>query len=128
MVKLNQVTISRQRDGCMSRAIKILLQTTIPTTANDWSIARFSELTKLLREIPDIDGRPHFEVTARDRDPLGTPDSLLSALDRTDFDQLWLFAVDLGDGLTTEDCESISNFRRNGRGLMVTLKGTTRIP
>jgi hypothetical protein len=104
----------------MTRAIKILLQTTIPTTVDDWSIARFGELARLLRETATIDGGPQFEVVARDRDPLGAPDSLLSTLDRSDFDQMWLFAVDIGNGLTTEDCEAISNFRRNGRGLMVT--------
>lgn len=99
---------------------KILLQTTIPTTGDDWSIARFTQLTELLRGQLDENGNPLYDVTARDRDPLGRPDTLLSALDRSDFDQLWLFAVDTGDGLTEEDCEAISRFRRDGRGLMVT--------
>src|SRR5262249_8128374 len=48
------------------------------------------------------------------------PDSVLSTLDRSDFDQLWLFAVDTGDGLTVEDCDGISRFREAGGGLMVT--------
>jgi hypothetical protein len=104
----------------MTRAIKILLQTTIPTNVDDWSIARFGKLAKLLEEIPTINGRAQFEITARDREPLGAPDSLLSTLDRGEFDQMWLFAVDIGDGLTVEDCEGISNFRRVGGGLMVT--------
>jgi hypothetical protein len=56
----------------------------------------------------------------RDRDPNGSPDSVLSTLDRSDFDELWLFAVDVGDGLTQEDCRAISAFRRQGRGLLVT--------
>jgi len=56
----------------------------------------------------------------RDREPHGSPDSVLSTLDRSDFDQLWLFAVDVGDGLTAEDCRAIAEFRRNGHGLMVT--------
>ena len=98
---------------------KVLLQTTIPTAADDWSIARFSRLGALLAEQRDADGNPLYAVTARDRDPLGQPDSLLSALDRSDFDQLWLFAVDTGDGLTKEDCAAISRFRRSGRGLLV---------
>ena len=38
----------------MSRTIKILLQTTIPATADDWSIARFGLLAKLLREERDV--------------------------------------------------------------------------
>src|SRR6202012_5452975 len=66
------------------------------------------------------DGNPLFDVTARDRDPLGKPDAVLSALDRSDFDELWLFAVDTGDGLTAEDCTGISAFRRRGGGLMIT--------
>src|SRR5262249_39987794 len=55
-----------------------------------------------------------------DRDPLGAPDRVLAKLDASDFDQLWLFAVDVGNGLTSEDCEGISRFRRSGGGLMVT--------
>jgi hypothetical protein len=104
----------------MSRPIKVLLQTTIPATADDWSIARFSRLTNLLREQRDSKGSPRFDVTARDRQPAGQPDPVLSTLDRSDFDEMWLFAVDVGDGLTPDDCTAISNFRRNGRGLMVT--------
>jgi hypothetical protein len=104
----------------MNRTIKILLQTTIPPAQDDWSIARFSLLAESLREQRSADGLPLFEVTARDRDPLGKPDSVLSTLDKSDFDELWLFAVDTGDGLTVEDCRGISNFRRLGHGLMVT--------
>jgi len=104
----------------MNRPIRILLQTTIPATADDWSIARFGRLAAFLRAQRDRDARALFEVTARDRDPLGAPDSVLSRLDQSDFDQLWLFAVDTGDGLTAEDCRAISTFRRLGRGLMVT--------
>ena len=33
---------------------------------------------------------------------------------------MWLFAVDVGDGLPVEDCEAITRFRRNGGGFMVT--------
>jgi hypothetical protein len=100
--------------------IKVLLQTTIPTTRNDWSIARFSCLSTLLAEQRDREGKRAFEVTARDRDPLGAPDAVLSTLDRSDFDELWLFAVDVGNGLATEECEAISRFRRSGGGLLVT--------
>jgi hypothetical protein len=100
--------------------IKVLLQTTIPTAEDDWSIARFSRLGALLRQQRDRNGNPLFDVTMRDRDPLGAPDSVLSSLDHTDFDELWLFAVDVGDGLTTQDCEAIGRFRASGRGLLVT--------
>jgi hypothetical protein len=100
--------------------IKVLLQTTIPTTADDWSIARFSLLGRFLRDLNDSSGRALFDLTMRDRDRFGSPDSVLSALDQSDFDQMWLFAVDTGDGLTEQDCAAISRFRRSGRGLMVT--------
>ncbi len=99
---------------------KILLQTTIPTTEDDWSIARFSKLAALLREQRDASGNPLYDVTTRDRDPLGQPDSVLSTIDQSDFDALWLFAVDTGEGLTEADCAAISRFRQSGRGLLVT--------
>jgi hypothetical protein len=51
---------------------------------------------------------------------LGGPDGVLSTLDRGRFDQMWLFAVDIGNGLTPEDCGGISRFRAKGGGLMVT--------
>ena len=99
---------------------KILLQTTIPATADDWSISRFSLLTRLLREQRNEGGAPLFDVTTRDREALGTSDSVLSTLDRSDFDQMWLFAADEGNGLNADGCRAISDFRRSGRGLMVT--------
>ena len=104
----------------MATPAKILLQTTIPPTTDDWSVRRFSLLTEFLRDQRDGAGEPLFEVTARDRDLPGAPDAMLSTLDTSYFDQLWLFAVDTGDGLTTEDCAAISKFRRAGGGLMVT--------
>lgn len=100
--------------------INILLQTTIVTTPDDWNVRRFSLLHAYLSGITDGDGRKLFNVTSRDRDVMGAPDPVLSKLSRKSFDQLWLFAVDTGDGLTTEDCAAISEFRRNGGGLMVT--------
>jgi hypothetical protein len=102
------------------QTIQILLQTTIPTTHDDWSIARFSRLTELLRTYRDANEQVAFNVVARDRDPPGQPDSLLSRLDETEFDELWLFAVDTGDGLTAADCAGITRFRQAGRGLFVT--------
>jgi hypothetical protein len=100
--------------------IKVLLQTTIPTTADDWSIRRFSLIGQLLRDQIVAGGQSQFEVVMRDREPFGAPDSVLSTLDQSNFDELWLFAVDVGNGLTEEDCNAISRFRRSGRGLMVT--------
>ncbi|MEO6378837.1 MAG: hypothetical protein ABIO37_12495, partial [Caulobacteraceae bacterium] len=66
-------------------------------------------------------GLPDVEVHARDRGaPQGQTDQLLANLDMSDFDQLWLFAVDTGEGLNADECAGISRFRKSGRGLMVT--------
>lgn len=89
---------------------KILIQTTIPYAQDDWHVGRFGLLTELLRK--------DHEVVARDRD--GATDSVLSEIDESDFDELWLIAVDLGDGLNPQECKAISNFRRSGGGLFVT--------
>jgi hypothetical protein len=99
---------------------KILLQTTIPATPDDWSIGRFSLLAEYLDSQHALDGSKLFAVTARDRDSATGHDSVLPRLDETDFDELWLFAVDTGTGLTDRDCEAIGRFRRRGGGLMVT--------
>ena len=99
---------------------RILLQTTIPPATDDWSIARFSLLREFLAAARDADGRSLFEVTARDRAPVGRPDPVLSTLAESAFDEVWLFAVDTGDGLTDEDCAGLAAFRRRGGGLMLT--------
>src|SRR5258708_14690854 len=99
--------------------IRVLLQTTIPTAPDDWSIARFSLLAQFLRD-QRRNGKPLFDVTMRDREDLGAPDSVLSSLDQSDFDEMWLFAVDTGNHLTPAHCAAISRFRREGRGLLVT--------
>ena len=101
-------------------AKKILLQTTIPYTEDDWHIGRFSLLRDCLAGLKSTNGNSLYAVTARDRDPPGTPDRVLSTLDTSAFDELWLFAVDTGNGLTPEDCAAIGRFRARGGGLMVT--------
>lgn len=99
--------------------IKVLLQTTIATAADDWSIARFSLLGQFLRA-QQRHGAPLFEVSMRDRESAGAPDPVLSTLDQSRFDEMWLFAVDVGNGLTAADCAAISRFQQQGRGLLVT--------
>ena len=100
---------------------KILLQTTIPTVADDWNINRFSLLRDHLVSIVDEQGKPIYEVITRDREPdANSNDRLLSVLDTTDFDELWLFAVDTGDGLSVSDCEAITRFRQRGGGILAT--------
>ena len=108
-------------DEAMNRPIRILLQTTIARADDDWSAARFSLLGGHLASLTGADGRPLCEVTARDRErDAAGDDPVLSALDRTDFDELWLFAVDTGDGLTEADCRGITRFRQRGGGLLTT--------
>lgn len=104
----------------MSKPIPILLQTTIPRLEDDWHIGRFSLLRSFLAGLTGDDGAPLFTVTARDRAPPGQPDPVISTLDDSDFQEMWLFAVDTGNGLTTADCAGISRFRERGGGLMVT--------
>ncbi len=105
----------------MKTPIHILLQTTIPFTENDWHIGRFSLLRDELSSRKDESGNPLFEVTTRDResDDDGN-DPVLSKLDTSNFDELWLFAVDTGDGLMKADCEGITRFRQRGGGILTT--------
>jgi hypothetical protein len=93
----------------------ILLQTTIPYERDNWSVERFSILAELLSKIEDESGKKMFQVTVRDRENLPSgEDRILSKLDDTGFDQLWLFGVDTGEGLGTEDCAAITRFRQRG--------------
>jgi len=105
----------------MGTPINILLQTTIPALADDWNIDRFSLLRDHLASITDEHGEPLCKVTTRNREvsPDGN-DAVLSVLDTTDFDELWLFAVDSGEGLTVADCQGITRFRQRGGGLLTT--------
>jgi hypothetical protein len=105
----------------MTNPIRILLQTTIPAAEDDWSIERFSLLREHLASIKDKDENPVYEVTARNRESNSDGnDQLLSRLDESDFDELWLFAVDPGDGLSPADCEGITRFRQRGGGMLTT--------
>ena len=101
--------------------IRILMQTTIPFAEDDWHIGRFSLLRNELASLKDNAGNALCEVTTRNResDSAGN-DPVLSTLDATDFDELWLFAIDMGDGLTVTDCQGITRFRQRGGGIMAT--------
>jgi hypothetical protein len=95
-------------------AQRILLQTTIPFAADDWHAGRFSLLAETLRTLG-------HEVVARDRATgPDTDDPVLSHLSRDDFDQLWLFAVDNGDGIRAAECAAIGRFRAAGGGVFST--------
>lgn len=105
----------------MRRPIRILLQTTIPAAEDDWHVGRFSLLRGHLGSLKDEEGRSLCEVSARDREENADgDDEVLSRLDATDFDELWLFAVDAGDGLTAADCQGITRFRQRGGGILTT--------
>src|SRR6185369_14232454 len=103
----------------MNKPIQILLQTTIPAVEDDWNIDRFSLLRKHLSSLTNEQGTPLYQVTARNREKNSNGDDpLLSTLDETDFDELWLFAVDTGNGLTKTDCEGITRFHKRGGGIL----------
>ncbi len=93
---------------------RILLQTTIEYTSDDWHVGRFSLLADALR-------REGHVVTARDRaTEAGTDDPILANLSRDNYDQLWLFAVDVGNGITPAECASVGTFRDAGGAVFVT--------
>jgi hypothetical protein len=101
--------------------IHILLQTTIPNIEDDWNVDRFSLLRAHLASIKNDHGDPVYKVTARNREVNAEGnDTVLSVLDTTEFDELWLFAVDPGKGLTETDCQGITRFHQRGGGIMTT--------
>ena len=105
----------------MPDPIRILMQTTIPFEADNWHIGRFSLLRDHLAALKDESGNSLYEVVARDRftDASGN-EPVLAELDKSDFSELWLFAIDLGEGLTAADCEGITRFRQRGGGILAT--------
>ncbi|SEH52930.1 hypothetical protein SAMN04489835_1015 [Mycolicibacterium rutilum] len=88
---------------------KILLQTTIEANPDDWDVSRFSMLADELRAAG-------HDVVARNR--VAGHDPVLSRVDELGFDQLWLMAVDVGDGLTAADAAAIARFRCAGGGVL----------
>ncbi len=103
----------------MERTVRILVKTTTPGGPDDWSIERLSLLTEHLASLREDGTR--FDVTARNRES-GTngDDPLLASLDRSQFDELWLFALDTGNGITVADCQGITRFRQRGGGILTT--------
>lgn len=92
----------------------ILLQTTIQYKEDAWHIRRFNMLRRQLE-------RSGFHVVARDWTPMEDGnDAILSNLDESEFDQLWLFCVDEGEGLGPKDAEGIIRFWEKGRGVLLT--------
>src|SRR5215471_20848264 len=97
----------------MGKTIRILLQCSIPYAEDDWHVGRFS----LLRDELSAIG----EVVARNREPDERGDDpVLSKIGRSKFDEVWLFGVDGGSGLSARDCAAINAFQREGGGLLTT--------
>jgi hypothetical protein len=97
--------------------IRVLLQTTIPRTDDDWHVGRFSMLKDHLASWRSIDGLPVCEVTARDR--AGTDDDpVLCGLGEGKFDEVWLLAVDTGQGLTPRERDALFEFHARGGGIL----------
>src|SRR6202012_1602274 len=95
----------------MARALRVLMQSSIPFSEDDWHIGRFSLLAKEL-------GR-WAEVTVRDRQPDASGNApVLVGLDRAQFDKLWIFGVDGGVGLSPAECAAINRFQAAGGGLL----------
>ena len=96
---------------------RILFKTTIPRAEDDWHVGHFSLLAQQLESLRDDRGDPSFSVTARDRttDADGDDPDLVNLPD-SHFDELWLFAVDVGAGLTTADADRDSPLHRARRG------------
>ena len=93
--------------------MRILLQTTIPSTPDDWSIERFSKLHRTLAE-------SGHEVTSRNKD------ESLRAIDRSRFEQIWLFGVDAGRGIGEAECAALTRFRKSGTYVTLRCSHTDR--
>lgn len=96
-----------------TRRPRVLLQTTIRYSADDWHVGRFSKLRDELGTIADVVARN------RENGPDGN-DPVLAHLDTSDFDQVWIIAVDAGDGITKPECGAITRFRDAGGHVFVT--------
>jgi hypothetical protein len=100
----------RDEEGVMA-ALRLLLQCTIADSADDWHVGRFSLLAEQLRTVA--------EVVARNREPDSRGDDpILSTLDHSQFDEVWLLGVDGGEGLSPRDCAGVNAFQRRGGGLL----------
>jgi hypothetical protein len=92
--------------------MKILLQTTIAYDQDDWHVGRFALLGQTLRDAG-------HDVTMRNRESdRNGNDVALSKLEQSEFDQLWLMAVEAKGGLSDDDVAGILAFRESGGGVV----------
>ncbi len=100
---------------------RLLLKTTIGPVEDDWHVGRFSRLAAHLASLRAADGQPLYQLTAHDRFENADGDDVdLAAFAAGDFDQLWLFAVDVTGALTATDAANVEAAQRAGRGVMLT--------
>jgi len=101
----------------VERTVRILIQTTTPALPDNWSIESLALLREHLGSLRE--GGMRFEVTGRNRErgPDGD-DPVLASVDRSPYDELWLFALDMGDGITAAECKAITRFRERGGGIL----------
>jgi hypothetical protein len=97
------------------KPVRVLLQTTIPHTTDDWHIGRFSLLARELEGARV--GSRRVQVVARDRSS-AADDPVLTCIDETDFDEVWIFGVDTGSGITQKETEALVRFRKRRGGLL----------
>jgi hypothetical protein len=95
----------------MAKRLRVLLQCSIPFAEDDWHVGRFSLLTQELER--------HADVAARNRelDKTGS-DPVLRRLDRSDFDEIWILAVDGGEACTAHETAALNRFHRSGGGIL----------
>src|SRR5258706_7159570 len=100
----------------LEKTVRILVQTTTPGGPDNWSVDSLSLLREHLASIRESGTR--FDVTARNRGTAeGGSDPALASLDRSSFDELWLFALDTaGEGLTAADCQGVTRVLQRGGG------------
>ncbi len=103
----------------MARKLKILVQTTIPQRPDDWSIDSLTLMRSELTATQEAGVRCDVVARARAADAR-SPDPVLATLDQSNFDELWLLALDQGEGLTDADCSGITRFRQRGGGILLT--------
>jgi hypothetical protein len=104
-----------------ARPISILLQTTIRHDEDNWNIERFSMLRDLMSGFLDGNVKQLTSVTTRDREPdADGNDPVLSSIAYSNYDQVWIIGVDAppDTGLSSSDCQALSEFRRAGGAIM----------